>query len=90
MGRVKIQSGQYLNRSIHFLEGHNIRPSGARVRKTLFDWIRFDLKNKRCLDLFSGSGVLAFESMSQGANSVLCIDYDSDCLLYTSDAADEP
>ena len=75
MGKVKIQSGIYLNRQVEFLDDANVRPSGARVRKIIFDWLRFDIRNKNCLDLFSGSGALALEAVSNGCKSVVCIDH---------------
>lgn len=74
MGRVQILGGKHAKRWIHFNDETGIRPTGVRVRKILFDWLRFDIANKTCLDLFSGSGLLAFEALSQGALSAHCID----------------
>lgn len=78
MGKVRICGGQYARRAIHFLDRSDIRPTSVRSRKVLFDWIRFKLQGKRCLDLFSGSGILGFEALSQGADSVLSIDNNSE------------
>lgn len=75
MKKIKIFGGRHANRSIGFFEGVDIRPSGIRVRKVLFDWLRFEIKGKKVIDLFSGSGILGFEAMSQGAKSVLCIEH---------------
>ena len=39
----------------------------------MFSIIQFELEDKEILDLFSGSGALAIESLSRGAKSaVLC------------------
>lgn len=78
MGSVRIYGGRYANRNITFLDTVSIRPTSSRARKVLFDWLRFSIKDKRCLDLFAGSGILAFEAMSQGAKSVLCIDHNQE------------
>ena len=87
MGKVQILGGKHARRWIQFSDTSSIRPSGSRVRKTLFDWLRFNIQNKCCLDLFSGSGILAFEAMSQGAQSVHCIDHDStNCQMIESEA----
>lgn len=75
MNSVKIYGGKHANRKIHFNE-KQIRPTSSRARTVLFDWLRMEINNKSCLDLFSGSGILAFDAMSQGADSVLCVDRD--------------
>lgn len=75
MGSVKIYGGAHANRNIQFLDDVSIRPTSSRARKVLFDWLRFSIHDRRCLDLFAGSGILGFEAMSQGAGSVLCIDH---------------
>jgi 16S rRNA (guanine966-N2)-methyltransferase len=37
------------------------------VRETLFNWLQLKVAGARCLDLFSGSGVLGLEALSRGA-----------------------
>jgi len=44
------------------------------VRETLFNWLGQTLAGKRCLDLFSGSGVLGFEALSRGAANVVMVE----------------
>lgn len=51
-----------------------IRPTADRLRETLFNWIAADLEGARCLDLFAGSGALAFEAASRGAAHVTAVD----------------
>ena len=41
-----------------------------RVRETLFNWLGQDLTGRRCLDVFSGSGALAFEAASRATQVV--------------------
>jgi 16S rRNA (guanine966-N2)-methyltransferase len=60
-------------RFVHF-NGTEIRPTKSTVRKTLFNWLRPSIQGAVCLDCFSGSGILAFEAISEGAASVTCMD----------------
>lgn len=47
-----------------------------RVRETLFNWLGTDIENARVLDLFAGTGALAFEALSRGAESATLIEHD--------------
>ena len=75
MGKLRIIGGIYRSRILSFNdENMTIRPTLNRVRETLFNWLGQDLTNKNCLDLFSGSGALAFESVSRNASYVYAIE----------------
>lgn len=74
MGKVVIQSGFLARRLVSFPDDIGIRPSSSRVRKVLFDWLRFQLNGTTCLDLFSGSGILGFEAASHGCQSITSVD----------------
>ena len=53
-------------------EGDNIvgtRPTMNRVKESLFDMIQNKIKSSICLDLFSGSGNLGLEDISNGVNT---------------------
>ena len=71
--KVRINGGSLRGRVLSFSE-KEIRPTKATVRKTLFNWLRPVIAGRTCLDCFSGSGVLAFEAVSEGAEYVLCLD----------------
>lgn len=47
-----------------------------RVRETVFNWLGTDVENVRVLDLFAGTGALAFEALSRGAASATLIEHD--------------
>ena len=51
-----------------------LRPTGDRIRETLFNWLQADLPDARCLDLFAGSGVLGLEAASRGAAEVVLVE----------------
>ena len=73
---VRIISGKYKSRKIIFPDRPGIRPTGNRIRESLFNWIQADIVNSRCLDLFSGSGALGIEALSRGAEITTFIESD--------------
>ena len=62
------------SRSITFVDAPGLRPTPARVRETLFNWLQNDIIGRRCLDLYAGSGALGFEAASRGAKSVIQVE----------------
>ena len=72
--QVKIIGGQWKRTDVSFVDTPGLRPTPIRVRETLFNWLDQDLTGKVCLDLFSGSGVIGFESLSRGASSVVMVE----------------
>lgn len=73
-GRVRIVSGKYRGRVIHFPALKAVRPTPLRLRETLFNWLAGEVQGRRCLDLFAGSGALGFECISRGAAKVTMVD----------------
>jgi len=76
-GRVRIIAGEWRGRRIEIPEGTAVRPTPDRVRETLFNWLRDSLVGARCLDLFAGTGVLAFEALSRGASEAWLVEQDA-------------
>ena len=52
---------------ISFAAAPGLRPTGDRIRETLFNWLAPYVPGAQCLDLFAGSGALGFEAVSRGA-----------------------
>lgn len=75
---VRIISGRFRRRKIYFPNISTVRPTQDRIRETIFSWLSFDIAGSCCLDLFSGSGVLGFESLSRGAQHVTFVDQNRD------------
>ena len=73
-GRVRIIGGRWRGRRLHFSAPEGLRPTPDRVRETLFNWLQPWLPGARCLDLFAGSGVLALEALSRGAERVVAVE----------------
>jgi 16S rRNA (guanine966-N2)-methyltransferase len=72
--KLKIIGGNWRSRTIIFADAPGLRPTPARVRETLFNWLQNDFIGKRCLDLYAGSGALSFEAASRGAKSVIQVE----------------
>lgn len=75
-GHIRIIGGEFKGRKIPVLSAKALRPTPDRVRETLFNWLQGKLVGSRCLDLFAGTGILGFESLSRGAHLVDMIDCD--------------
>ncbi len=73
---LRIIGGQWRGRKLTFPSTEGLRPTGDRIRETLFNWLQFELPEARCLDLFAGSGALALESLSRRAEFCLMIEKD--------------
>jgi 16S rRNA (guanine(966)-N(2))-methyltransferase RsmD len=71
---MRIISGKYRGTKLFTLEGLNTRPTLDRVKEALFNILQIDLQEAVILDLFSGSGALAIESLSRGAKKAYLCD----------------
>ena len=74
MGNVRIVSGKFKGRKITTPAGTSTRPLLSRLRKSLTDILRPNLSQARVLDLFGGSGAIAFEFLSNGAATAVIVE----------------
>ncbi|PSB91763.1 16S rRNA (guanine(966)-N(2))-methyltransferase RsmD [Candidatus Pandoraea novymonadis] len=72
--QVCIVGGDWKRTPLPVPRGDGLRPTPARVRETLFNWLGQDMTGLCCLDAFAGSGALGFEAASRGARRVLMIE----------------
>ncbi|MEP7155356.1 MAG: 16S rRNA (guanine(966)-N(2))-methyltransferase RsmD [Betaproteobacteria bacterium] len=79
--RIRIIGGAWRSRVIDFPDVEGLRPTANRVRETLFNWLGQTLHDKRCLDLFAGSGALGFEAASRGAAAVVMVENSRPAML---------
>ena len=71
----RIIAGNWRSRRLYFPDDvDSLRPTTDRIRETLFNWLQQKIAGARCLDLYSGSGALAFEAVSRSAASVIAIE----------------
>jgi 16S rRNA (guanine966-N2)-methyltransferase len=68
--------GSLRGRKWSFPDVPGLRPTPDRVRETLFNWLNPHIAGMRVLDLFAGSGALAFEALSRGAAAATLVESD--------------
>ena len=64
---IRITAGEWKGRALATPPSLSTRPTQARLRQALFNSIQFGIPDAKVLDLFAGSGALAFEALSRGA-----------------------
>lgn len=72
---MKIITGKYKGRIIEGFDIDGTRPTMERVKESLFATIQNYLSESVILDLFSGSGNLAIEALSEGAKYAYVCDH---------------
>ncbi len=75
---MRIISGLYKGRRLCSFSADFIRPMTDRVKTSVFNSLCSfykDWENRRALDLFSGTGNLALEALSRGAQEVYMVDF---------------
>lgn len=75
-GKIRIIGGQWRGRRLSVPDRPGLRPTGDRVRETLFNWLQPYIGGAECLDLFAGTGALGLEAASRGAGRVVLVERD--------------
>ena len=71
---MRIIAGTARGRTLIAPKGQSTRPTQDYVRESLFNIIQRDVPGATVLDLFAGSGALALEALSRGAESAVLAD----------------
>jgi len=71
---ARIIGGEGKGRRLKAPKGLATRPTGARVRQSLFDILAPWLPGCRFLDAFAGAGAVGLEALSRGAAVVVLVD----------------
>ncbi len=71
---MKILTGYLRGRAIDYKPNPALRPTSDKSRKAIFDILQGQVKDKTALDLFSGTGAVGLEALSQGASFVTFIE----------------
>jgi 16S rRNA (guanine966-N2)-methyltransferase len=71
---MRVIAGTLRGRRLTAPRGLDIRPTGDRLKETLFNILRPRIDGARFLDAFSGTGAIGIEALSRGATSVVFID----------------
>ena len=73
---MHIIAGERRGTQLFAPKGMDTRPTQAKVKESLFNIIQAYVPDAQVLDLFSGSGAMAFEAISRGAASAVLVDCD--------------
>jgi len=84
---MRITGGEWRSRAVAAPKGTATRPTSDRVREALFSMLVADgvlgdggAATVRVLDLYAGSGALAFEALSRGAASAVLVEQARDAV----------
>ena len=70
----RVIAGQYKGRVLAAPEGDKTRPTTDKVKEALFSIIQVRVPGSTFLDLYSGSGQIAIEALSRGADRVTLVE----------------
>ncbi len=73
---MRIIAGTARGRTFDAPAGMDTRPTLDRVRENVFNILQMRVRGASVLDLFSGSGAMAFEALSRGASDAVLVDHD--------------
>ena len=73
---MHIIAGERRGAQLFAPKGMDTRPTQAKVKESLFNIIQAYVPDAHVLDLFAGSGNLALEALSRGAQSAVMVDMD--------------
>jgi len=73
---MRITGGILRGRKVNVPDIEGVRPTSSRVREALFN-IMGNIEGQRGLDLFSGSGMVAVEALSRGAEYIVSVEEDA-------------
>jgi len=71
---MRIISGKFRGRRLKGPRGTDLRPTGDRLKETLFNIIAPGIVGSSVLDVFAGTGAIGLEALSRGAEQVVFIE----------------
>ena len=74
---MRVISGEYRGRRLKGPKGMDLRPTGDRLKETLFNILKPRISGAVVFDIFSGTGAIGIEALSRGAGRVVFVERDS-------------
>ena len=86
---MRIISGTHKGRRLMAPSTLPVRPTTDRAKESLFNIIqnRYYFEEKNMLDLYSGTGNIAYEFASRGCDKILAVDNNYNCINYIEKTA---
>jgi len=82
---MRIIAGENRGKKLKAVPGMKTRPTADRVKEAVFSSIDDRLYGCRFLDAFSGTGNIALEAVSRGAEAAVLLEKDADALKVIQD-----
>ena len=86
---MRIITGKAKGIRLKTLEGQVTRPTSERVKEAVFSMLQFDIEGREILDLFAGSGQMALEALSRGAQHAVLIDRSPEAIKVIQENAEK-
>jgi 16S rRNA (guanine966-N2)-methyltransferase len=88
---VRIISGEHKGILINPPKGLPVRPTTDRAKESLFNILEnnFDIDTLTVLDIFSGTGNIAYEFASRGAVKITAVDINEKCVQFIKSTKDK-
>jgi 16S rRNA (guanine966-N2)-methyltransferase len=86
--KLRVIGGDMRGRIIHYHGEEFTRPMKDNIRENLFNILGKAVKGAICFDLFSGTGAMAFESLSRGAVSAVLVEQNRQAVKFINKTAD--
>ena len=71
---MRVISGKYRGRKLSGFAGTELRPTGDRLKESLFNILQADIAGSIVLDAFGGTGAIGIEAISRGARETVFIE----------------
>jgi 16S rRNA (guanine966-N2)-methyltransferase len=71
---LRIIGGALGGRKLEYSGDIRTRPMKERVREAVFNLLGYTVEGTHVIDLFAGTGAMALEAVSRGANAATCIE----------------
>ncbi len=71
---MRVISGKFRGRRLQGPDGAELRPTGDRLKETLFNILGFHVAGSVVLDVFGGTGAIGIEALSRGSREAVFIE----------------
>lgn len=84
---MRIIAGRNKGRTLKAPSWDGLRPTSDKLRGTLFNILQHHVPGARVLDVFAGTGAVALEALSRGAEHAACIESNRRAAVLIADNA---